>query len=205
MLRENRCSRLFGILQAAVLLLLPNATLAQGLAAPRYPVSQADIAKALSVIGLSVEASQVHLPVQMNAAIESPKLEIVTTQPMGNSQLRLEFRCVKAAECLPFFAIVDVENANLISAEIHSKPVAAIAARHEVKVQTGEGAAAPTRVRVGSHAVLIIRDGHLDIRLQVLAIDNGVMGEQVRVCTLDRKKVFHATVIGEATVTEVME
>jgi hypothetical protein len=193
------------MLQVAALLVFANATLAQGLATSRYPVSEADIAKALSVVGLSVEASQVHLPVQMNAAIESPKLEIVTAKPMGNSQLRLELRCPTVAECLPFFAMLDVENVNLISAEIQSKSVAAIAASHQPKVRIGDSSATPMRLRVGSHAVLVIRDGHLDIRLQVLAIDSGVMGEQVRVCTLDRKKVFHATVIGEATVTGVME
>ena len=49
--------------------------------------------------------------------------------------------------------------------------------------------------------MLTIRDGHLNIRLQVLAIDSGRMGQHVRACTLDRKKVFRATVTGEDTVT----
>jgi flagella basal body P-ring formation protein FlgA len=50
-----------------------------------------------------------------------------------------------------------------------------------------------------------MRDGHLDIHLQVLAIDTGTIGQQVRVSTLDRKKVFHGIVTGSATVTGEME
>jgi flagella basal body P-ring formation protein FlgA len=53
--------------------------------------------------------------------------------------------------------------------------------------------------------VLRICSGHLDIHLQVLAMDSGLIGQQVRVCTLDRKTVFHAVVTGEATVTGAME
>jgi flagella basal body P-ring formation protein FlgA len=45
----------------------------------------------------------------------------------------------------------------------------------------------------------------LDIHLPVMAIYTGAVGQQVRVCTLDRKKVFHGTVTAEGTVTGVME
>ena len=41
--------------------------------------------------------------------------------------------------------------------------------------------------------------------LQVLVIDSAAIGQQVRVCTLDRKKVFHATVTGEGTLTGGIE
>jgi flagella basal body P-ring formation protein FlgA len=45
----------------------------------------------------------------------------------------------------------------------------------------------------------------LNIRLQVVAMDSGAVGQQVRVCTLDRRKVFHGTVMDEETVAGVME
>ena len=60
MLGERSQSRLFGILLTAASLLLANAAMAQGLTGSRYPISEADVAKELGVLGVSVDASQVH-------------------------------------------------------------------------------------------------------------------------------------------------
>lgn len=195
---------LAGILPTAVLIVAGGAAFAQGLSGSRYPISKADIAKELGVAGVSVEASQVHVPAGMSAASISPKLEIVAVEPIGNDQVRLQLRCSTIAECLPFFATLHVKEANLVSAEIRLKSAGATVANHQMVMQ-GEGPVSQPPIRVGSHAVLIMQDGHLDIHLQVLAIDAGLLGQQVRVSTLDRKKVFHATVTGEGTVTGAIE
>lgn len=197
-------SRLLGILLTAASLLLANVVMAQGLAGSRYPISELDVAKELNVLGVSLDASQVHLPAHMSAAISSPKLEVVAAQSLGNNQVRIELRCPKTKECLPFFASLDVNGANLVSAGIE-RTVAATAVSRETAVRIGREPPSRPELRVGSHAVLTIRDGHLNIRLQVLAIDSGTMGQHVRVCTLDRKKVFRATVTGEDTVTGEIE
>jgi hypothetical protein len=205
MFGERSGSRLFGKLHAAALLVLANAAMAQGLAGSRYRISELDIAKELGVIGVNVDASQVHLPANMSAAITSPKLEIVRAQPLEDKQVRIEIRCFKATECLPFFASLDVEDANQLSADIQSKTASAAATGHQAAVRVGGEPASRPQLRVGSHAVLIIRDGHLDIHLQVLVIDSAAIGQQARVCTLDRKKVFHATVTGEGILTGGIE
>jgi hypothetical protein len=202
---QKRQSRLFGALHVAVLVSLASAATAQRLHDSRYPISGADIARELSVVGVDVDASRVHLPANMSAASVSPKLEIVTVQPVGGNQVRLELRCQTAGECLPFLATADVKDATQVSAEIRLKTGSPAAVGHQATVQVAASQVSQSRLTVGSHAVLIIRDGHLDIHLQVLAIDSGKIGQQVRVCTLDRKKVFHATVTGEGTVTWVME
>lgn len=205
MLRESSQSRLFDVLRTTALLLLANAAMAQGLLGSRYPIHEADIAKELGVVGVSVNASQVHLPAHMSSANASPKLEIVTSQPIGYNQVRIELRCTAVEECLPFFATVDVKDAKRASTEIQLKTAPATAVSHQAALRiVGESVNLP-RLTVGSHAVLIIQSGHLDIHLQVLAIDSGAVGQQVRVCTLDRKKVFHATVVGEDTVTGEIE
>lgn len=205
MFGERSRLRSSGILAAAALLVLANATIAQGLARSRYPISESDVAKELGAIGVNVNASQVHLPAQMTSAISSPKLEIITAQPLGPDQVRIELRCPTAEGCLPFFAAVDVEDAKLVSAEIQLKNASVTVASHPTTGRIVRGAASRPQLRVGSHAVMTIRDGHLDIHLQVLAIDSGAIGQQVRVCTLDRKTVFHATVTGEDTVTGEIE
>jgi hypothetical protein len=217
MLGEKRHSRLFGTLQVTLLVLLTGCATAQGLNGSRYPITERDIAKELDVVGIDVDASQIHLPVHMDAADASPKLEIVTAQPLRDSQLRLELRCPTTSVCLPFLAMLDVKDANLVSAAIRLKIGSANTSRQRMASQggaqvdqelRGSGVSAREdrpRLKVGSRAVLEMRDGHMEIHIQVLAIDSGSIGQQVRVCTLDRKKVFQATVTGEGTVTGVMK
>lgn len=218
MFAERRQLILFGRLQAATLVLLGSSAMPQGLNTSRHAISEADIAKALGAAGISVDASQVHLPMYMSTADASPKLEIVTAQPLGDNQVHLELRCAATSECLPFLATLDVKGANLISAAIRIKIASEAKASHQTVVPGGAAgypelretvvSAVPRdkpKLRVGSQAVLEIRDGLMDIHLQVLAIDAGEVGQQVRVCTLDRKKVFHARVTSEGTVTGVVE
>jgi hypothetical protein len=205
MFGERSQSRVFGILLTTAALLLASVDMAQGLTGSRYPISESDITKELSVLGVSVDASQVHLPAYVSAATASPKLGVVTAQPLGAGQVRIELRCPTAEECLPFFASLDVKDANLVSADIQLKTASATAAGHQTEVWVGEESVSRPQLRVGAHAVLTIREGHLDIHLQVLVIDTGAIGQQVRVCTLDRKKVFHATVTGEDTVAGGIE
>lgn len=184
---------------------LASAAMGQNIGRTRYTISEADVVKELYSDGLTVETSQVHIPLQMNATITSPKLEIITAAPVGDKHVRLELRCPTVAECLPFFATVDINNASVIATEIRSKPDWAAAVSHQAPEPIGGDAMTRPQVRVGSHVVLKIRDGHLDIHLQVLAVDTGKIGQLVRVCTLDRKKMFRATVTGDGTVTGVME
>lgn len=198
-------SRLPGILPVAALVLLAGAATAQGLLGSRYPISGMDVVKELGVVGIDVEASQVRIPAGMTTASISPKLEIVMAEPMENNQLRVELRCSVVAECLPFFATLNVKEANLVSTEMRLRRGGATAASRQAALHVGATPTSQPQIKVGSHATLIIQDGHLDIRLQVLAIDTGALGQQVRVCTLDRKKIFHATVTGEGTVVGVIE
>jgi hypothetical protein len=186
-------------------LLLAGPAMAQSLPGSRYPITKVDVAKELDVVGVNVEASQVHIPSGMSADSSSPKLEIVTAEPMGDNQVRLQLRCSTNAECLPFFTTLDVKEANLISAEIRAKSGGATASNRQMAMQVGAGRVSQPQIRVGSHAVLIMQDGHMDIHLQVVAIDAGIMGQQVRVSTLDRRKIFHATVTGDGTVAGAIE
>jgi len=187
-------------LQVAALSLLATMACAQGIAGTRYRIAEADVTKELSAIGLNVGASQVHFPAYISSATETPKLEILAAGASGANQVRLELSCPTASECLPFFATVDVEEPDLFSAEVRLKIRNAITPNRQPTLPSKEA-----RLTVGSHAVLVIRDGHVDIHLQVLAIDSGAIGQQVRVCTLDRKKIFRATVTGEGIVTGIAE
>lgn len=197
-------SRSFSSLQVLAFLFVAAIGSAQGIAGARYRIAEADIVAELRAIGLNVGLSQVHLPAYISSAIEAPKLGIITAEPIGTNQARLELSCSKASECLPFFATVDVKEPDIFSAEIRLKTREGPANRQPT-LRNGATPANEARLKVGSLATLEIRDSHIHIRLQVLTIDSGAIGQQVRVSTLDRKKVFRATVTGEDTVTGVME
>lgn len=198
-------SRLLGIWPAAALLLLAGPAMAQSLPGSRYPITKEEVAKEMGVVGVNVEASQIHIPSGMSADSISPKLEIVTAEPIQDNQVRLQLRCSTNAECLPFFTTLDVKEPNLISAEIRLKSNGSTAANRQPAMQVGDNPVSQKQIRVGSRAVLVMQDGHMDIHLQVVAMDTGVLGQQVRVSTLDRKKIFHATVTGAGTVTGAIE
>jgi hypothetical protein len=179
--------------------------IAQGILGSRYPIAEGGIAKALNAVGVSVDISQVHLPAHVSAATAAPELEIVTAEPLGNDQVRLQLRCHAASECLPFLATVDVKDPDSVAVTARPKIASANSPGHQTTLQASTSRKDGSQLRAGSRAVMEIRDGRMDIYLPVLAIDTGTIDQQVRVCTLDRKKVFHAIVTGEGRVEGVME
>lgn len=199
---EMQKSRRIRLWKVAALTLVAGTAMAQDLVGIRYPISELDIVHELNAAGVGVEASQVHLPGQISSTIASPKLAISAATPMGDNQVRLQLRCAAGAQCLPFFVILDAKDG---SAEIRLVNRLVMESGHQSTSKTGEAPESHAQLRVGSHATLIIRDGHLNIHLPVLAIDSGSMGQQVRVCTLDRRKIFRATVTGNETVVGVAE
>ena len=205
MLRAKRKLRLVHTLRAAAVVGAAHVAMAQGIIGSRYPISEGDIVRALSATGVSVDIAHVHLPAHVSATTALPKLDVVAADPLGNNQVRLELRCNAASECLPFLAIADVKDPILVAASARPKHFSADATNHPMRLQAVAISKDGPQLKVGSQAVLEIRDGQMDIHLQVLAIDTGAVGRQVRVCTLDRKKVFHAIVTSERTVTGVME
>lgn len=193
------------VLYAAFFAILTNIALGQDFGSARYAISAADVLKAISASGVNVKLNQVHVPVHMSASIASPNLQFVAAVPEDDDQVRLELRCPIATECLPFFATLEVKDAHVVAEQLQSKSDPVNNEIQQTTLQRGENHNNQPRIRVGSSAMLIIRDGHLDIHLKVVAIDSGVVGQQVRVSTLDRKKVFHATVTDQGVVTGVLE
>lgn len=50
-------------------------------------------------------------------------------------------------------------------------------------------------LHAGSHAVLLIDDDHLHMRLPVVCLENGVLGAVIRVASGDRKHMYRAEVL----------
>lgn len=186
--------RPFRPFQVAALLLMAATATAQETSGIRHQIAEADIARELSLIGLNVGLSQIHLSAYITSTTEEPRLEVATAESIGNGQVRLETKCSVAEECLPFFATVDVKEPDAFVAEVKLKTHEGIATSRHPRATIEAAPINQARLTVGSPAVMVIRDGHIDIHLQVRAIDSGTVGQEVRVCTLDRKKVFRAII-----------
>ena len=178
-----------------------------------YSVTATAIADLLRANGIEVTSSQVHLPMELTAAIPEPHLEMVRTRGVTAHELELEVRCQDTSECLPFDVLIDVNDANTMTAAAHTggsfdRPsrqpgVEAAIERSSLPV---ESTASPSgQLRVGAQAVLVIVDGGMRIHLPVIAMDSGSKGTLIRVSTLDRKKIFHAVVVNGATVQGALQ
>lgn len=177
----------------------------------RRPISVAVIAAALRSDGLDVEPSQIHLPMSLSSASASPELEVLATERLSRNRIGLLLRCRKAGDCVPFHATVELANdsddavlsavqGHRLKAQMQRKDDEANASAAPVSMEDNRQLETSSPVRVGYRVVLLMRDGHLRIQLPVIAVDSGAIGAEIRVCTMDRKKIFHATVLDKNTV-----
>jgi flagella basal body P-ring formation protein FlgA len=203
----------------SLILSFPVLLVAQIAAPARYPVTENVVSLALRASGIDVEPSRVHLPTRLSAATASPELEITASERVADGRVRLHLRCRKAGDCLPFNVTLDLHSDVVVAAEAGTlHEVSAISAQANVveaktPVATRELARPANSglqendasLRVGSRVSLIIEDSRMRIRLPVIAIDSGGIGSDVRVCTPDHKKTFHATVVDPTTVRGAVE
>jgi len=206
------------VLLSAVLWLFSPALMAQGARSARYPMSSAVVARALEANGLDVKPSDVHLPMILSASTPSPDLEITATERLAAGRVRLQLRCRKAGECVPFNATLDVRTSSAVSAETGVKSTSRGEStigslRNAGSIPEGESLeSSPVAIknktptlRAGSKVMLVLRDDYMTIHMPVIALDSGAPGAGVRVCTADRRKTFHATVVDQTTVMGVVD
>lgn len=168
-----------------------------------YPISAETIVGVLRASGVDVHPSAVHLPGLLRSSMESPSLEIVSAQRLVNDRTRIELRCRHMGECIPFFVTLDRVPSDA------AVPVSALQSSvpdHESRAGGGsgrlqlEGIAArveepSTRMQAGSRVTIVLADPRMLIQLPGIAMDAGAPGTDVRICTPDRKTIFHARVV----------
>ena len=176
---------------------------AQTLAPANYPISEEAIANVLQASGVKVHPSAVHLPGLLRSSTQLPSLEIASAERLGNDRTRIELRCRRMGECIPFFVTLDLgaADAALPLSLLQSKTSNAEArsGKGSGQLQAERTAARagdpPARMQAGSRVTIVLADSRMLIQLPGIAMDAGAPGSEVRICTLDRKTIFHARVI----------
>ena len=177
--------RIFALIVAIALGLPAVAASAQN------AIATEQIAAALSSAGMNATPDQVVLLSRVVATTSAPKLKVESAELWSDHRIKVRLSCVKQEECLPFFVAVRGGQSQAALPVIADSSSAAI-------LQAKPDSNAPV-MRVGRHATLLLEGGHIHIQLTVICLQNGAIGQTIRVASLDRKQTYVAQVDGNST------
>lgn len=154
-----------------------------------YPITQKQIAAAVTDGGLQVSANEVSLLANVVATVRQPVLRLSSVQPAANHLLIARMECANAEQCIPFMVALRV---NGIAPQTAVKDI-------EPRPRPYRPANRPVTllVRAGSRAILLLNGPHVHIRIPVICLENGTMGQTVRAANPDRSQYYTVRVAGD--------
>lgn len=158
-----------------------------------YPLENAQVALALSAVGINVDPGAVNLVAQVVAREPNAKLDVLDIRRTGmvrqnSDQTWVKLGCHDAGTCVPFYAVVK-----------WSGPVSSIPAR-VLNSASHSSPLSPLAIHVGQRITLDIERDRSRIEIAVVSMENGAVGQTIRVSTPDRKLIYHAEVVNSALV-----
>jgi hypothetical protein len=160
----------------------------------RVPIAADDIVAAVRAKGVPVQPAQISFLAAVTASQTAPRLHITGSRKLGNAETAVRFACDTNTLCLPFFVILsglDDKQEALLSQVAGIKPKST--ARTEKPCMHN-----------GDRASLVIEGRNMRITLPVIALQNGRVGETIRVTDTERKKVYRAEVSGPGLLKSVL-
>jgi hypothetical protein len=177
--------------RAAMVVLWAAALLPAAAQLNRFSITRDQVASAINGAGLQVSADQVTLLSNIASATGKPALKVDSIERWGDGKAMVRLECGNPGECLPFIVAVRLDGAvqerQALSARLQPVSLAATPRITEV-------------IRAGSMAVLFLEGPHVHIQLSVVCLENGAMGQSIRVATPDRHLNFVAKVLSDSTV-----
>jgi hypothetical protein len=178
MTAHNRISALI----VAIALGIPVAA-----ASAQSAIATEQIAAALSSAGINTTPEQVVLLTNVVATTTAPELKVESAELWSDHRMKVRLSCVKQEECLPFFVAVR-----------GNQPQAALPALASSTVTPQTKPNSPA-MRAGAHATLLLEGSHVHIKLPVLCLENGAIGQTIRVSSLDHRLTYVAQVDANLT------
>lgn len=173
-----------------LLVIIAGAAFGPALAAPANHLITADqVAAAASKMGLQVSPQQVTMLSEVAATTSAPSLAVRSVQRRDDHQLLVRMECESPSLCLPFYVSLRVEN----STEV-------LQARAQSQDSASSNPSSPPivrqlAIRTGSTATLQLDSDRVHIRIPVVCLENGAVGQTVRVRSRDHRLVYTAQVI----------
>ncbi len=154
-------------------------------------ITTGQIALAIGDAGMQVSASQITLPADVVAKTTAPLLRVVSVGAWAANSSRVRLACVISEECLPFVVIVHRGRSDRSDGAV-------IAANPQPpKHPSAETSKSKVVIRIGSPAVLLLEGGHVHIQLAVVCLENGVVGQTIRVAGRERGHTYLAEVCSD--------
>ena len=161
-------------------------------ASSRSTISPAHVAEAITQAGMNVRADQVEILSAVGSAHSDARLDVVRIARLNKDSLKVRMRCETNSECLPFYVL------------LHGKTTEEISGLKRL-LEKAPAAPKATRpvVRGGESATLIVQTRDMQMTLPVICLQNGRLGERIKVASPDRKRTFNAEVVKAGLVRRV--
>jgi hypothetical protein len=170
----------------SVLALSSAMSLPAAAASGRTPITAEQVAYAISGTGTKVSAQQVTLLADVVASAGNPTLRVESMEQWGAHRMMVRMNCTSSDQCLPFLVALSWSDGD-----------AGYPAMTGANRRLAPDSPAKPVVRSGSPAILLLDGDHLHIQLAVICLENGVIGQTIRVATTDHRMTFSAQVVDE--------
>jgi Chaperone for flagella basal body P-ring formation len=182
----SRLSRTFALL--AALLLAAAVTPVRAADNARTPISRDWILGVLETSGINITPDQMEQLSTVTAVGPKPRLKVVSVEVLDGESDKVRLQCQQPNTCLPFFVL------------LHWGQPGRQNGRTTQPAQQPEN----ILVRSGKAAVLVFEGDFLRMTLPVMCLQNGGLGQQVRVLDKETKKTYLARVTALGVVTSVL-
>jgi hypothetical protein len=153
------------------------------------------VVRGLSESGIQITSRQVLLPAKLVATESSPILDIISVEPLKDQYpdysagvtAKVRVACHIPVICIPFYAIVTLPADTFDKARFRSNK--------NGDTETPATKAKPSAIRFGNRAILLLNDGRAQIEISVVSLENGDVGQLIRVASPDHRHVYVAEVI----------
>lgn len=152
-----------------------------------FSITSKEVVQAMESKQLPVDGVEVVLPAHISTTVAEPALDVASVAVVDSHNARLRMECQVRSVCTPFYAAVHWSSAKTLSPQqIMSAHGAAIVAK---------AAAGQVMLRSGSTAMMLIDEDRLHIRMPVVCMQGGAVGDKVRVTTPNHRQTFEALIL----------
>lgn len=156
-------------------------------APPGHPVTAEQISTAISDTGMLVSPAQVKLLTQVHTIADAPRLKVESIQKSGNKAVIVRMGCEVSAQCLPFFVRAELDQNGDSKIALHSNA--------GLLPNVPRAPSKQPLVRAGAQAVLLLESERVHIRIPVVCIEDGALGQNVRVRGSGNRQMYVAEVV----------
>jgi hypothetical protein len=163
------------------------AALPAGAASGRYAIGADRIVAAMAGMGMQVSAAQLTMLTGAVATTADPQLRVESIERWPGDRVMVRMECASQEQCLPFFVSVRLGS-------VGSNQLAQ--AQSAMNMERIARTAPAMAVRAGSPATLLLDGDHVHIRVAVVCLESGAIGQTIRASGPDHQQTYAAQVAG---------